>query len=191
MAITVQDVAKTTSPAAPTTSTSAIHKVLSKKLEGLSFHSQMIEMCTMLGLCGFAEYQKHQMIEEMKSLESLKEYLMKKYHKVYLIEMKNERFYHKETLEELKITEENVKAWLSKILILYKDWECDVVEILETGINETMSNSDKQYLICLLKEVEEELCDVRMTINKLEMCDYCHDCIMTMNDNLYKKYKGK
>lgn len=145
-------------------------------LGGVMFHTEMTDLFSFLGLKGFHKWQKNQMCDEVKTLQKFKSHVMQYHH--MLLNLDNAArpepliasdWYNRSALD---ITQSDITNILRSTLDRYVQWEEETKRILYAEKAELEWQCDKEYVGCLIKDVEEELAKVEELRQNIQITSF-------------------
>lgn len=164
--------------------------VAGQLLNGIMFHTQMIDLFDFLSLKGFYKWQKHQSAEEMKELGCLKHYVHKKYHMFLNIVDSGEQ---EEVIPESWKTHSALEATQTDIITTIKstlDTYIEYEKKAKAKYHEWAEGSEEAEWICKL---EKSACEEIQKIEKLKLTlqqtNYNPVHIQMLQDKYCEKYK--
>lgn len=174
------------------TSEELLAKVAGRVLDGIMFHSELVDLFDFLGLKGFYKWQKCQYCDEVKNLSYIKHYALKKNHK--FIKTEQERNYPSVIpsgwidRSALEASSADVVNMMKIILDTYCQWEHETADYYCSLAEEAMG-ADKDLIHELRKEVCEEIMKVEQLKLKFQATNYNGIHIQMVSSELCEKYK--
>lgn len=163
-------------------------KINSHLLEGLMFHDELYRLFLFLNLDVFAKEHKKRYEEESKSYRKLNKYYIT--HRNSLIEQQTpdssnrvipDDWYEKSRFD---ILPEDVCNYVSSALVAWVNWERETKELYTDAYNKLIEfgfAAEANYVMNLVKDVDDELAEAESLLIKLEDVKYDIVEIIEMN----------
>lgn len=127
-------------------------KVLAHQLRGIMFHSDLVQLFTLLEMKRCRKFQEHQLCEELKFYLETSNLYIKEFQDIP--EIGNiEKLQISESTIVAPLTESEKIKWYEKAVDMWVDWEKETFELY----TEIAEEDKSKYWKCKAKNVEREL----------------------------------
>lgn len=171
--------------------------VNSRMITALMFHDQMADLYDFLNLHGFKRLHEYQHLSESIERRKLKRYVLNHHNKLLMDEnIENPKIIPVEWFEykRFDVTPQVRAQSVRKSFQKYKEWEHETKEEYSCVCKKLIDMghmADYEFMSKILGDVDKELKMLERVYLKLESCDYDIAYILTIQDELHKKYKEK
>ena len=171
--------------------------ICSRQIEALMLHDQMADYFNFLGYSGYKCMHEYQYFSESVAFRDTKKYFMSHHNML----IKDSAISDPKIIptdwysRERKEANESVKLKAVRDgMTLYHTWEKDTLKMYEECAKMLLENGsilDYEYVLCLIKDVSEELQEIEKIILNLISTDYDTVHILNSQRMLHEKYKKK
>lgn len=171
-------------------------KAITRILDGVMFHEQMMLYYNFLGLNGYSTCHKYHYLSELNSYNSVLEYYINKYNKLIIVKPNTDTdiipsSWYKFTKSDVEVS--NIRSGVKTGLTKWLEWENGTLEVLKE-IYVTVCKEDVTFgvlLQALISDVEDEIKTINENMMKDKATDYDVILMMSEQGELIKKYNKK
>ena len=171
-------------------------KAITRILDGVMLHEQMMLYYNFLGLNGYSTCHKYHYLSELNSYNSVLEYYINKYNKLIIVKPNTDTdiipsSWYKFTKSDVEVS--NIRSGVKTGLTKWLEWENGTLEVLKE-IYVTVYKEDVTFgvlLQALISDVEYEIKTINESMMKDKATDYDVILMMSEQELLIKKYNKK
>lgn len=178
--------------------TEIFQKISSTFIQGIMFHSQLMEIFYYLGFCTYGDFHKKQYKDESKNYLKLIRYYSTHYNLILPdspIETKNlSPLYELEGIQRKDLNLSKEKSLISDCFNSWVNWEQNVKWTLQDMYNELIKINEAAAAIFISKfieDVDEELAEAERQLFLLKQVDFDLTYIADQQEKKNKEKKGE
>ena len=171
-------------------------KAITRILDGVMFHEQMMLYYNFLGLNGYSICHKYHYLSELNSYNSVLEYYINKYNKLIVVKPNTDTdiipsSWYKFTKSDVEVS--NIRSGVKTGLTKWLEWESGTLEVLkEVYIDVCKEDITFGVLLqVLMSDVEDEIKAINESTIRNKATDYDVILMMSEQGELIKKYNKK